>query len=481
MTAMMYTTRILIGFVLLFLISFSTGCPWKKTDENVQVQKWKRVEPNDSFKLLVIGDPEIARKAGQLVGTWEETTKSTYTVSEMTVDVFKNGTLPDVDAVIAPLELEGLLLQKDFPGVIKTDGKDFPKEEWNDLFDLQKYQMTRCGRDMKMVPFGSRFCVCYYRADLLEKLGENPPETWPEYSALCEKLNQEFSGDSGWNASLEPTAAGWAAKTFLSRVAPYATHRDFYSMLFDLNTMEPLLNTEPFVRALTEMKQVNPALLHFLTPDQVRDAFWSGKCGLAITFPASQPMSETVVASDVQAGICPLPGAIRAFNPQSKKWDARLSGESQHVPAMIEGRLAMISAKSTHPEATLDLLLWLSGEEWGTEVLAASNATGISRKSQLRRPTQWVEKQMPPKTMSQYITVLNKQMAGNTVLVIPSLPGQDEYLQVLDEHVRKVLSGEMEPQAALDAVGEQWKLITERYGLESQKQLYRQSCGLATK
>jgi len=480
--------RFLVVFLLIALVLSSTGCPWKRAPKETGPKPWKNVIPGTKFHLLVVDDPEIAKKLRQLVTVWEEISRSSLTISEMTALELMTGPettgkelsqtdLSHVDAVIAPLELEGILLQKNFPGVIQTDAKNFPKADWNDLFDLQKTQMTRSGTDVKMVPLGSRFYVCYYRADLLEKIGEQPPKTWGDYLRLCEQIGQ---ANPEMTVSLEPTAEGWAAKSFLSRAASYATHRDFYSVLFDLNTMEPLVNTEPFVRTLQEMKTANPTP-HSLTPFQVRNAFWEGKCAFALTFPSAVPVSEITTSSEVLAGIAVLPGYSKSFNPRSKAWDSRLSDEQNHIPTMVSGRFAMIAVGSSSPEGTLDLLLWLSGEEWGTDVLSVSEAVGISRKSQLRKPSLWVEKQMVPKVMSQYVSVLSKQMAGSDVLVVPSLPGQDEYMQVLDKSIRQVLAGTAEPQQALDAVAVQWKQITEKYGLESQKNLYRQSCGLSTR
>ncbi|MDR1958246.1 MAG: extracellular solute-binding protein [Planctomycetaceae bacterium] len=473
----------LLGVALLLLL-FSCGCFSKKPSDETKPQRWRNVVPGSQFQVVVIGDQAIAGKISQLVGTWEDMTQSTFTVREISVEEviqkkqekFKD--IAESDAVIAPLELEGLFLEQNYPTAIATDSKTFPHDGWNDLLELQKTQMTRCGGETRMIPLGSQFYVCYFRSDLLEKIGEEPPKTWADYGKLCEKLRQNFPESPDWTASLEPTVESWAARSFLARAAAYAMHRDFYSVLFDLTTMEPLVNTEPFVRALTEMKAACSSGTG-IYPSDIRNAFWSGKCGLALTFPSSQDKAEVAVPKELTAGIAALPGAVRSYNPQSKQWDARPEEENNQVPTMVAGRMAMISAQSQKPEGTLDLLLWLSGEEWGTDVLASSSSVGISRKSQLHRPTSWTEKQMSPKTVSQYVTVLTKQMNGSEVLVVPSLPGQEKYMQILDENVRQTLEGKWSPQEALDAVAREWKTVTEEYGLESQKKIYRQCCGLS--
>ena len=46
---------------------------------------------------------------------------------------------------------------------------------------------------------------------------------------------------------------GWAGIVLLARAAPYATHPSNYSKLFSIETMEPLVDGPPFVRALEEL------------------------------------------------------------------------------------------------------------------------------------------------------------------------------------------------------------------------------------
>ena len=47
------------------------------------------------------------------------------------------------------------------------------------------------------VPFGSPVFCCYYRADLLEKLGRRPPKTWAEYQDLAKLLAEKGKEERG--------------------------------------------------------------------------------------------------------------------------------------------------------------------------------------------------------------------------------------------------------------------------------------------
>ena len=113
---------------------------------------------------------------------------------------------------------------------------------------------------MYAVPFGSPVLTCYYRADLLAKLGQKPPHNWGEYHQLAKLLgNRKALGDAAppaeapWRGAVEPLGPGWAGLVLLARAAPYAKSQSNYSALFDMRTMEPLISGPPLVRALEEL------------------------------------------------------------------------------------------------------------------------------------------------------------------------------------------------------------------------------------
>lgn len=53
-----------------------------------------------------------------------------------------------------------------------------------------------------------------------------------------------------------------------------------------------------------------------------------------------------------------------------------------------------------------------------------------------------------------------------------NIPGASEYLDKLDLSVTKAMSGELSAKAALDTAAADWKAITQRLGLDRQKQIY---------
>ena len=471
----------------LFFISLIVGCPDKQDTTDSRPEFWQSVEPGAKFTLLVVGDAEVAKKIRQVMGTWEELTQASLTVEETTADeLFAVNQKPKADAIICPIELQATLVQLGYPTKITTAMHQAGGELWSDLLETYRMKLSRFGPDTMFVPMGSQFFMCYYRADLLQQIKESPPANWADYERLRVKLQTLGEGRANWLGATEPTAPGSAGYAFLARAASYATHRDYYSSLFDVKTMTPLIATEPFVRALTEMQTTNPLGTPKHSINDVRRAFWQGECAMAITWPTAADISDppTVKSGDAdfKAGVAMIPGSTMAYNSEKKIWDDRRREEPTNIPTLVTGHVGMVSAATSESGqvSMFKLLLWLSGKEWGTEVFASSPQSGIGRKSGIEQISRWVEKEaMSEQTMKmQYITVLSKHWTANEVFFVPSLPGYAEYMAALDREVCQVLDGHKEPQTALDEVARQWEAITEKFGIDSQRQLYRQCCGL---
>jgi ABC-type glycerol-3-phosphate transport system substrate-binding protein len=76
----------------------------------------------------------------------------------------------------------------------------------------------------------------------------------------------------------------------LARAAAYAKHRDNYSALFNIETMEPLVAGPPFVQALEELvatAKSGPADPFHYDPSKARAAFWRGECGIMLSWPTA--------------------------------------------------------------------------------------------------------------------------------------------------------------------------------------------------
>jgi len=461
------------------------GCPASQPQSKIPAD----VSPlaGVKLKLLVVGDARIAASAVRLQGEWAALTQSEFQVDQVAEDELAGAALPAADAIVCPAYLLGELAER-MPLVRLPDDIRQGDSRWSGFLELPRLQEARWGTEIRAIPFGSPVLICYYRADLLKKLKRRPPQTWAEYRELAELLDEladqeEFSdrerGDGQWCGTIEPLAPGWAGLTLLARAAPYARHRDNYSTLFDIRTMEPLVAGPPFVRALEELvaaAEFGPDGPRRYDPAEARASFWKGRCGMTLSWPAAV---EIDAAAEREVGLCNLPGSPEVYDVGDQAWESRSGDEDSRVPLMSSaGRIGVVSAKSSNAEAAFELLLWLAGEKHSPQVSAQSAATTLFRKSHLLAPQAWVEEPMPSAAAAAYAALAEETFSRRQCLFALRIPGRRQYLAALDEAVLRAVSDGQPPADALRQAAARWRKINQQRGIEKQKQAYLRSLGL---
>ncbi len=482
--------------VPLLALVLLAGCGKPKAD----VEPVARPLEGMTLRLTVVDDPALAAAILRLRGEWHDQTGAELQVDETTEAKLTTADALPGDAALCASHLLGVLAERNLlqevPQAILHD------REWGEIFELLKLREAAWNSHIMAVPFGSPVFTCYYRADLLEKLGRRPPQTWNEYQKLAELLaEQKPAGDGPWCGAIEPLASGWAGLVLLARAASQAKHHDNYSTLFNVDTMEPLIAGPPFVQALENLAlaaKSGPTDPLSFDPTAARAAFWRNECGMALVWPtaainkpsgpsasssaSSEATPNTIphkIASQLRVGFAELPGSRHVFNLSGQGWELRSDEDDSRVPLLaIAGRLGVVSATSAHGNAAFQLLLWLSSSRMDTQVSAASSATTLFRTSDLESPTHWVEQPVPAAAAVKYGEITQAAFRHEQWLGALRLPGRAEYLAALDQAVVDVLH---EKSAALDALLEadaKWRKITARLGLEKQKAAYRHSLGL---
>ncbi|MGQ9575711.1 MAG: extracellular solute-binding protein [Thermoguttaceae bacterium] len=440
----------------------------------------------------------------QLRREWNAQTGASFQVEQVWRLDYQAGRAPDADAVILPpcdvaeLADSGWLVPMPKPLIRSAGHRELgdpdterPIQEpgnWPDLFPLLRAREAVWGDRVVGVPLGSPMLVCYCRADLLERLGAKPPRTWAEYGKLARKLaDSRRSGwpvrpEKGpWYGALEPLGPGWAGIVLLARAAPYAVHPAHYSALFRIDTMEPLIDGPPFVRALEELVfavSVGPDPQPRYDPAEVRRAFWNGQCGLALTWPSPVDRGLKPAGPDIQVELVELPGSTEVYNISSRAWEGCREG-ARHVPLLgVAGRMGTVTVSSQWPEWSFRLLLWLSDEQWSRLVSGASPATTLFRQSDLGVPQNWVEGAMPPDAADQYAALAQRGFQAEQWLFALRIPGRTEYLRALDAAVWDAVQRKATPKEALARAAAEWRKITQARGLERQQAAYLHGLGL---
>ncbi len=495
---------------LLCLLLILTGCP--RPESEPRPGPVRLPLEGVTLRLAVVDDPALAAAVVQARGEWNAQTGAELEVTEISEKELERAETLPADAVLCPSHTLGILAERDL--IAPVPKNIIRGDQWNGIFDLPKLREAAWGGRIVAVPFGSPVFCCYYRADLLEKLGRRPPRTWNEYRELAELLAKNSPLPLGegpeansplplgkgpgvrapWSATIEPLAPGWAGLTLLARAAPYAKHRDNFSTLFNIETMAPLIAGEPMVHALEELvaaAKLGPDDPFQFDPAKVRAAFQRGECGMAISWPTaavevkglaafeSRGLAASAASDSARVGFAELPGSRRVFNLSENEWNKRADDDDRRVPLLaVSGRLGVVGKGSPHRKAAFQLLLWLSDDRMSPQISALSPATTMFRQSNLDVPGQWIEETVLHAAASQYGEAALAAFSHEQWLGALRIPGRAEYFAALDEAVAAAVRGEKSAEEALQQAADRWREITNRLGLDRQKAAYRHSVGL---
>ena len=270
---------------------------------------------------------------------------------------------------------------------------------------------------------------------------------------------------------------------FVAHAACYARHPNHYSTLFKMTSMEPLIASAPFVRALEDLvaaAKLAPVSLD-LTPGDAWNSLVAGHAAMAICWPAtaSDAADESGESAErsqrLEIGCVELPGAAEVFNATSGAWETRPGGVA-NVPLLgVAGRIGSIAAQSPHPEAALRLLAWLASRKWSDRTSAAGTATAPFRALQLR-PQAWA-RGMRPAEGAQYASAIADSLSASDCLIAPRIPGAEQYLAALDDAVRRWRAARPSRRRRLP-LPPNAGAITAELGLDRQRSAYRHSLGL---
>ncbi len=477
---------ILCGPILALAVWSAAGCRPKQKLESTAASA-----AATTLKVVVIDEPELAKAISLLKAEWHAQHGSQFEVSQL--ESARIEELPQLapDAILFPAARLGELVEADRIVSLPKSALADRDLNWADLLPIVQGGVASYGGRVYAVPFGSPVLTLCYRSDLFQKFDRKVPTTWAQYAAEV-KFFQDRAGlgnlappdDAPWHASLEPLAPGWAGKTLLARAAAYARHRDNFSSLFNIDDFTPLIDQPPFVKALDELVSAAKSCGSAddpLDPAGVRAALLAGQCALALTWPtaAHSQDSKSPASHAGQVAFGQLPGGSQSYNFATRIWDQRTPDEPVHVPLVpIAGSLGAVAQAAPNAEAAIQLLSWLAGPKWGSEIGASCPTATLDRRSQLDAGQKWVEPGVTPAAARQYATVTSEALSQPVWLHALRIPGGQEYEAALDAAVQRALSGDPSPKQALAEAATAWREISQRLGVQRQLAAYRRSLGL---
>jgi multiple sugar transport system substrate-binding protein len=473
--------RVGLGLIEVASCMLLAGCPSKPAPPTANATG---AATTQRLVLLVADDPQL----GQAIAReWRGRTEQEVTVRDISLAELAAASRLPGDAVIFPCGLIGQLAERGL--IVPIDNATLEDADFNyrDIFDLVRLREIRWGRRTLAVPLGSPQLLLAYRSDLFEKAGLSPPADWKQYQqAIARLADRAALGDLApaaaerWRATTEPLAAGWAGQLLLARAAAYALHRDQFSPLFRFDSLTPLIDQPPYIRALEELvaaAKTGEFGQQHLSPTQAIDELKAGHCAMAIGWPGPQG-DEHAAANQTKLGFAMLPGATQTYRFATKSWETRGEDESPHVPLLsISGRMAAVSASSADPRRAENFIVWLAGREVSQQISPQSPATTLFRQSQLAASSRWTGS-LSPASSRQFAEVLAESLSLPRSFPGLTLPGRLDYLSALDQAVEQAIDG-TPANEALAAAARQWSAITEKLGRDGQRRASVRSLGQA--
>ena len=458
-----------LSLVLTALALAMAGCPQPRGPAS-QLPAADRTQPAP-LKLLVVDDEPLGKAIAR---EWISRTEGQIDVQSVSrAEMLAASRLPG-DVVIAANGDLGHLVERGLIAPLSEEalaGEEFNRRE---IFDQVRLRDITWGNKTLAVPLGSPQLLLVYRKDLFARLALAPPRTWAEYQQVRERLKAD---DPSLAPAIEPLADGWAGQLLLARVAAYVTHRDQLSPLFHLTTLDPLITTRPYLRALEELvaAQKDSPSGERRSPPQVLAELQAGRAAMGIAWPA--PIAESGEPGKSPIALALLPGATEVYDFARDEWEERAGAEEAHVPLLgVAGRVGCISATAANPAAAENFVVWLGGQEASTIVSPTSAATTLFRESQLAAAGRWTPSLDAP-AAKEYAQTLKQSAALQRYLSL-RLPGRHEYLAALDAAVVQAVAGEKSAADALAGAADEWKKITARIGLEHQRRALVRDLGL---
>ena len=363
---------------------------------------------------------------------------------------------------------------------------------------LPHYKRVACWGDVAyQVPVDGDRHYLQYRKDLLQdprykkaflKETGKPlkvPQTWPELYDIARFFHGRQLDDTV-AAGAHPTISGLVEVTvsdallgnqFIKRAAPYAKHPavkgGFY---FDLATMQPLINTPGFIRALEDFvaaQNLYPSGGNRMNFPQVIQAFGHGEAVFSDSWddPFVQAMEPgNPLRNKVATALSP--GSREVWNRNTGQWDH--FPNVNYVPYIVYGWTSAVARSSHYKDAAFDFLgFYANRKNHQDDLLIGRFGMNPFRYSDLD-PNFWIKRAGWSKDVAQsYVDTLEKMnQSTNKVLDLRIHRGQ-EYVQILSVGVYRALTGRDTPQAALDEVARRWERLTRRIGVDKQRDAYQ--------
>jgi multiple sugar transport system substrate-binding protein len=371
--------------------------------------------------------------------------------------------------------------------------------QWDDIAPFFRDFSATFGGRVYTIPLDGDFHMVYYRTDLLQDAGLQPPATWDDYLKIAKAFyGKDLNGDGDPDfGSCISKKRGAQAYWFITSIASafIQSQGTGQGAFFNTDTMEPLVKNDAFKKAL----QIYKDSTAYGPPDELnldvgdtRTLFVTGRCALSMDWGDIGPLAIDPNTSTVidKVGAVILPGSKEVLDRATGKLvpcDATTCPYAidgvNHAPFAAYGGWSggiNAAADAKKKDAAYAFFSYMSQPaQANVDVTIGQTGFNPYRTSQFLNRQAWVEAGMSAEAASNYLGAIEASLASPNMVLDLRIPQNQRYQGVvLDQAVSQFLAGEITVDEAMQQIYDGWQALTDEIGREAQLEAYRGTLGV---
>jgi multiple sugar transport system substrate-binding protein len=393
------------------------------------------------------------------------------------------------------VELANAGLLEDLTPYVEKD----TKIDMEDIAPYFREYNQKIGGKTMLITVDGDFQMVYYRKDVFDQLGLKPPKTWDEYLSNAKAANgKDHNGDGqpDFGSCMFKKRNAQSYFAVMTFAAPFVqTKGTGQGIFFDPETMKPKVNNEAWAEAF----RIYKATGEFGPPDELnqdigdtRALAMSGRCAQVIDWGDIGPLSIDPEGAAVKnkMGAIMSPGSKRVLDEATGKLvdctpeicPHAVDGINHAPFAAFGGWAGAINAKADPKvkQAAYDFLSYVNqAAQSNVDVTIGWTGYNPYRNSQLDNTELWEKAGFSQETAKNYLGAIKDSLNNPNMASDIRIPGAQQYTGVtLDRELARFLAGEIPVEQALANIESGWEEVTEDFGRDSQRTMYKLSLGI---
>ncbi len=326
------------------------------------------------------------------------------------------------------------------------------RAELEDIGDVYRENQMRIGDTIYGFPDDGDVFILYYRKDVFEEMGLSVPTTWDEFYEVSKAITDAKAPDMYGSAFMR--ARGLLQYFYQERA------RVEGCKFFDAETMKATINGPGCVKALAGMVKDNttmPPGIEVWGFVETLAAFNAGQSAMLQSWPPVGRWSAGYGTDDI---------AMQWVPPSVVAGKVGYALPPGGHPQLAAGFAMAVSSSSKNKDAAYLYIQWINSIDISHQRVQLPYALRDPfRKSHFSSP----EYQSRWPDAKYYLEAAEKGAVSG--LLDLSIINTFAYIDALAAGLQTVMSGG-DPQTELDGVAEKWDALTEKVGVDAQREAY---------